>query len=110
MDFQVVIGGVLRFRVGSAVAVDTITFTPAVADLGNSSAVAGAGGDLGTGVVTVQIISNLGGSVRVQTSLTNPANGLTDGGGPANFIPWGEIDTAATANVSPAPVLQNGSV
>jgi hypothetical protein len=119
VDFSVVIPKILYLRVGAGSTyttgalttvntVDLITFSPAVGTVGNSTAVAGTGGDLTGGVETAAVVSNSGNVTLVAT-----ANGaLSDGAG--DTIPFTQITTAATANTAsytllPAPVLSNGT-
>ena len=72
VDFQITIPKVLFLRVGtgsgyatgtaltSVATVDLIQFAPAAGTVGNGTAVAGTGGDVGGGVVTAAIVSNSG--------------------------------------------------
>jgi hypothetical protein len=73
--------------------IDTISFAPAVSVVGNGTAVAGTGGNLGAGGVTVRIIGNAG---NVALTGTGPAN-LTSG---SNTIPWTQIATAITGGAT----------
>jgi len=119
VNFEVYIPQTLYLRVGTGSAypgslatnnsTDLITFSPAVGTVGNSTPVAGVGGDLGGGVETAAVISN-GGNVTL--TATAAAAGLSDGNG--DFIPFSQITTAATAltgtyTLLPAPVLTNGT-
>ena len=74
-------------------AIDTIAFTPAVAVVGDGTPVAGSGGNLTGGAVTVRIIGNAG---NVTLAATGPAN-LTSGG---DTIPWTQIATAITGGAT----------
>jgi hypothetical protein len=109
VNFQVTIPKTLYLRVGmgsaypgtlanSAIA-DLITFSPAVGTVGNSTPVAGIGGDLANGVETAAVLSN-GGTVTLVA--TTAAAGLTDGNG--DFIPFTQITTSAAA-LTPAYTL-----
>jgi hypothetical protein len=118
VDFQITIPKVLYLRVGngstypgtltSVATIDLVSFTPAVGSVGNSTAVAGVGGDLTGGVETAAVISNSG-----NVTLTAVATGaLNDGAG--DTIAYTEIKTVATAltaayTLLPAPVLSNGT-
>jgi hypothetical protein len=119
VDFQITIPKILYLRVGTGssyttgvlannVAVDLVTFTPTAAQLGNGTAVAGAGGDLTGGVETAAVVSNSGNVTLRATSLGALSNGLGDS------INYTQITTAATAltgtyTLLPAPVLANGA-
>ncbi len=110
LDFQITIPAFLSFRVGSAAIVDTIAFAPAVADvLAPTLGMAGTGGDLGAGQVTVEIRSNgstVGGSVQISEGTTG-ATGLSNG---TSTISWGQINTADSGGGGiAAPVLSDNS-
>ena len=120
VDFQVTIPKILYLRVGSGSAyttgaltstatVDMVTFSPAAAVVGNTTAVGGAGGDLTGGVETAAIVSNSG---NVTLNATASGTGLSDGA--SDTIAFSQITTAATAltgtyTLLPAPVLTNGT-
>lgn len=118
VDFTIVIPRVLYLRVGTGSAypgtlgtvgtVDLVSFSPAAGVLGNSTPVAGTGGDQGAGVVTAAVIGNVG-----QVTLTATSIGAMNDGG-TNTIAYTEIATAASAQTSAytllaAPVLANGA-
>jgi hypothetical protein len=119
VDFSVVIPKILYLRVGTGSTyttgalttvntVDLITFSPAVGTVGNSTAVAGTGGDLTGGVETAAVVSNSGNVTLVATA----TGALSDGAG--DTIPFTQITTAAAVNTAsytllPAPVLSNGT-
>ncbi|MBT8359150.1 MAG: hypothetical protein KJO61_15440 [Deltaproteobacteria bacterium] len=107
LDFQIVIPQFIYFQVGTAgAAIDQITFTPTAAEVANATAgIAGAGGDLGTGIVTVSLVSNAGG-VDITESNNSLGAGLGDGAG--NFISYAQINTATNDGNLPAPVLSDG--
>jgi hypothetical protein len=104
VDFQIVIPKILFLRVGtgsaynttavlaSNPAVDLITFSPTLAQVGNSVAVAGVGGDIiaSPGAETAALVSNSG-----NVTLTATTTALTDANG--DVIPNTQISTAATA-------------
>ena len=115
VNFQINIPQTLYLRVGTGSAypgtlatvntTDLITFTPALGTVGNGTAVAGVGGDIGAGVETAAVLSN-GGTVSLVA--TDTAAGLTDGAG--DFIPFTQITTTAAAltgtyTLLPAPQL-----
>jgi hypothetical protein len=119
VDFSVVIPKILYLRVGTGSTyttgalttvntVDLITFSPAAGTVGNSTAVAGTGGDLTGGVETAAVLSNSGNVTLVATA----TGALSDGAG--DTIPFTQITTAAAVNTAsytllPAPVLSNGT-
>ncbi len=107
LDFQIVIPQFIFFRVGaSGAAIDQITFTPTAAEVANATAgITGAGGDLGTGIVTVSLVSNAGG-VDITESNNSAGAGLGDGAG--NFISYAQINTATNDGNLPAPLLSDG--
>lgn len=109
VDIQVVIPRFLQFQVGTAGAtVDQITFdmTAAAANVGNSVAQSGTGGNLGAGAVTVNVKANSG---QVTITPTNNSAGAGLGNGTAGqTIPYSEILTASSAvGTLPAPALSN---
>jgi len=116
VDFQVTIPKILYLRVGTGSAyatgalanvgtVDLIQFTVPAASVGNSTAVAGTGGDLTAGVVTAAVVGNNG-----TITLNATASGaLSNGAG--DSIDFSQITTAAgtltSATALPAPALTN---
>jgi hypothetical protein len=111
VNFQVNIPQTLYLRVGTGSAypgtlatvntTDLITFSPALGSVGNGTAVAGVGGDLGAGVETAAVLSN--GSGNVSLTATEAAAGLTDGFG--DFIPFTQITTTAAVNTASYTLL-----
>ena len=105
LDFQINIPGILRFRVGSdAGTIDLVQFTPTAENLGDDSDIAGTGGDLSGGEVTVNLFSNAG-----QITIT-PTNSGTAGleNGEGDTISYDEIiTTSSDAAVLPVPVLSD---
>jgi hypothetical protein len=109
VDFTIVIPRVLYLRVGTGSAypgtlgtvgtVDLVSFSPAAGVLGNSTPVAGTGGDQGAGVVTAAVIGNVG-----QVTLTATSIGAMNDGG-TNTIAYTEIATAASAQTSAYTLL-----
>ena len=105
LDFQINIPGILRFRVGSdAGAIDLVQFSPSGEDLGNGTDIAGTGGDLTGGEVTVDLFSNAG---QITITPTNSGTaGLENADG--DTISYAEILTESSdAAVLPVPVLSN---
>ncbi len=102
LDFQIVIPRVLFLQVGTGTvladntAIDMVSFTVPAANLGNNTAIAGTGGNLTGGAVTVRVFGNNG-----NIGLTASTNGPL-GNGAGDTIPWSEISVAATAPTTPA--------
>ena len=103
LDFSVVIPRVLFLQVGTGtaladnVAIDLLTFTVPAAILGNGANVAGTGGNLTNGAVTVRVFGNNG-----NISLTAGTNGPLTNGAAGDTIPWSEILVTSTAPGAPA--------
>lgn len=99
VNFSITIPRFIFLQVGTGTllaanaTVDTISFAPAVAVVGDTTPVAGTGGNLTGGAVTVRIIGNAG---NVTLAATGPAN-LTSGG---DAIPWTQIGTAITGGAT----------
>jgi len=118
VQFAITIPQVLYLRVGtgsaypgtlaSNPAIDSITFTPTVAQLAAGGPVAGVGGDLTGGVETAAVIGN-GGTVLLGASTP----GAMNDGAAGDTINWSSITTASTpfntGTALPAPVLANGA-
>lgn len=102
VNFSITIPRFIFLQVGTGTllaanaTIDTISFTPAVAVVGNGTAVAATAGsgNLGNGGVTVRVIGNAG---NVTLAATAPLTGLTSG---ANTIPWTQIATAITSSAT----------
>jgi hypothetical protein len=111
VNFQINIPQTLYLRVGTGSAypgtlatvntTDLITFSPALGTVGNGTAVAGVGGDIGAGVETAAVLSN--GSGNVTLTAATAAAGLTDGNG--DFIPFTQITTTASVNTATYTLL-----
>lgn len=101
LDFSIVIPRVLFLQVGTGTnlanntAIDLLTFTVPAASLGNTVAVAGTGGNLTNGAVTVKVFGNAG-----DITLAASTVGALNDGVPADTIPWSEIAVASTAPVA----------
>lgn len=113
VNFAIVIPAFLNFRVGTVGAtVNTMTFSPLAANVGDSSAIAATGGDApagGTGV-NVSVLGNRG-QVTITTAVTGGGSGLGTGTPADGFINYNQISTTST-NVAGlnAPVLANAGV
>jgi len=114
LDFQIVIPKIIYLRVGTGTnlannaAVDLITFTVPAASVGNSTAVAGTGGDLTAGVVTAKVVGNNGIVTLSSTTTGNLTTGVA-----AEAIPYSQITTTpavlTSATALPAPALASGA-
>ena len=114
LDFQIVIPKIIYLRVGtgtnlaSNAVVDLITFTVPAASVGNSTPVAGTGGDLTAGVVTARVIGNSGIVTLSSTTTGNLTTGVA-----AEAIPYSQITTTpavlSSATALPAPALASSA-
>ena len=106
LDFQINIPGILRFRVGSdAGTIDLVQFSPSAANLGDDTDIAGTGGDLTGGEVTVDLFSNAG---QITITPTNNSGGAGLDNGLGDNISYDEIiTTSSDAAVLPVPVLSD---
>jgi hypothetical protein len=107
LDFSITIPGVLRFQVGTTGTgnIDVIDFAPPAATLGDGTDTQGTGGDLGSGVVTVDLFSNAG-QITITESNNSGGAGLDNGSG--DTISYTEIvTTSSDATDFAAPALSN---
>lgn len=92
LDFIVTIPRVLFLRVGTGTdyagngAIDLISFAVPAAAVGNGTAVAGTGGDLSGGAVTVRVLGN-GGDISLNSATSGPLTTGTAG----QTIGWNRI-------------------
>ncbi|MBT2320910.1 hypothetical protein J7E62_00880 [Variovorax paradoxus] len=93
LDFIITIPKVLFLQVGTGTSyannatVNDITFAVPAGNVGNGTAVAGAGGDLASGGVTVRVLGNSG-----TVTLTNATTGPLSSGVAGNpTVPWSDI-------------------
>ena len=70
-----------------------------------TAGIAGTGGNVGGGVVTVSLVSNAG-AVDIAEANNSGGNGLGDGAG--NFISYAQINTTTNDGNLPAPLLSDG--
>ncbi len=111
VNFQINIPQTLYLRVGSGSAypgtlatvntTDLIQFSPAAGTVGNSTAVAGTGGDLANGVETAAVLSNGSGNVTLNATTLGALN---DGNG--DTIPYTQITATAAVNTASYTLLQ----
>lgn len=112
LDFAVTIPKVLYLQVGTGTpfttvgTINEITFAVPAGGVGNSTPVAGAGGDLAGGGVTVRVLANSG-----AVSLTNTTTGplLTTGTGLPS-VPWSDISVTAAALAAPTTGFTAGAI
>lgn len=103
LDFRLTVPKFLRLQVGTAAGIDEIAFTPTVSQLATGAPIAGTGGDLGSGAVTVAVQANPGADTVNLTYRTTDNTGaalaaLSDG---VNTVPWSTI-AVATAGANAA--------
>jgi hypothetical protein len=99
LDFTIIIPQVLFLRVGTSsgnaatdTTVDSIVYTVPGANVGDASVIAGVGGDLTAGAVTVRAYGN-GGNISLNSATTGPLTTGTAG----EVIPWSQISVASAA-------------
>ena len=103
LDFQIVIPSFIYLRVGDAVGVDMIVFSPSVDEVATAAQdIAGTGGNLTGGAVTVILISN-GGAVTLEA---NGNGGLSNG---SDTIDFSTIETLTSNPSFQPPILANGT-
>lgn len=112
LDFSVVIPRVLFLQVGtgttlaSNATIDKITFTVPTASVGIGTPVAGVGGDLTGGAVTVRVLANAG-TVTLSNATTGP---LTSGVAGNPTVPWSDIAVTGGALASTTPGFTNAAI
>lgn len=106
LQFRIDYPAFLRFRVGSAAAVDLLDFDVPATAVGTGVPVAATGGDAGASAVNVSVVANTG---AVTIAATNNSGGLGLGTGtPADgYINYNQIATASSSPQLPAPALAN---
>jgi hypothetical protein len=104
LNLQVVIPSFLLFRIGSTGAtIDTITFSPGAAVVGDSSSIDGTGGDAGPSGASVRLRSN-GGQVTIAETNDGGGNGLN---GTATDISLTEISVSSDDAALDTPTLSD---
>lgn len=117
LDFQIIIPQFVRLRIGAAASTDTIVFdmtlTPDL--IGDSSSVAGTGGDVGAGEVNVRVMANGAGlTVNVDAATSGAGSGIDCQAASgscvpgADFINWDEITVTPNGCTVAPPLLNNG--
>jgi hypothetical protein len=114
LNLSVVIPSVLYLAVGTNTAfaanasIDNVSFTVPATNIGDSTVVAGVGGDQAAGAVTVRVFSNVGGTTG-NVSLNSTTTGqMNDGAG--NTIPWTQIGVASAALAATTPGFTNAAI
>jgi len=112
LDFKVVVPKVLFLQVGAGTnmadntTVNKVSFDVPAASLGNSTAVAGTGGDLAGGGVTVRVLGNSG-----TVTLTNATTGQLSSGVAGNpTVPWTDIVVTPGALTSTTTGYTNAAI
>lgn len=113
LDFTITIPKFVYVRIGTGTnvanntTVDNLVYTVPVANIGDSSAITGTGGDLTGGKVTARVIGNNGTIAFSSTTLGAMNNGAGDS------ISWSQMDVAVATNTSATalshPTLVDGS-
>jgi hypothetical protein len=108
LNLRVVIPEFLQFQVGSAGTgtIDTITFTPAAGNVGDSSTISGTGGEAASGSGASVLVRGNGGQITITETNNGGGSGFSDGNG--NNISLAEISVDDSANTSlPTPELSD---
>ncbi|MGJ3699949.1 hypothetical protein [Variovorax sp. AFSI2.2] len=112
LDFKIVVPKVLFLQVGTGssmadnTTVDKLTFTVPASDIGNSVAVAGTGGDLSAGAVTVRVLGNSGNVTLSNITAGQLSNGVS--GDPT--VPWTDITVTAGALATTTSGYTNAAI
>ncbi len=108
LDFSIVIPRFLSFRVGTVGAtIDQITFSPTAAVLGNSTPIAGTGGDAAGGSGSNVTVLGNGGQITITESNNSAGAGLQHAT-LADTINYNQITTSSSdATNLAAPTLSN---
>lgn len=109
-DFRIVIPGFLFFRVGTDAGgtINQITFTATTANVGDSTPIAGTGGETGGSTANVVVRANVG-QVTITETNNSGGNGLGTGVLADGFISYSEITTSSSSADLPAPTLSNSA-
>ncbi|MBU1359282.1 MAG: hypothetical protein KKC79_06880 [Gammaproteobacteria bacterium] len=112
LDFTVTIPKVLFLQVGAGTSyannatINNLTFAVPAGNVGNGTAVAGTGGDLAGGGVTVRVLGNSG-----TVTLTNATTGQLSSGVVGNpTIPWTDIAVTTGALAATTPGFTNAAI
>ena len=112
LNLRIVIPSFLFFRVGTVGAtVDTITFSPAAANVGNSVSQPGLGGDASAGSGSNIAVLGNNGQVVIGTTVTGGGAGMGTGTAADGFISYGQVTTGSSDVPNlPAPTLANAGI
>ena len=112
LDFTIVIPKFVYVRIGTGTnvanntTVDSLVYTVPAANVGDSSSIAGVGGDLTAGQVTARVLGNNGTIAFSSTTLGAMSNGAGD------TISYGQMNVAVATNTSAtaltSPALVDG--
>ncbi len=111
LDFQIVVPKALYLRIGTGTdnaantTVDMLTFTVPGANIGDGTVIAGTGGDLTSGAVTVRAYGNGGNPITLNSSVTGP---LSNGAG--DTIPWSQITVTPAALATATTGYTNAAI
>jgi len=111
LDFQIIIPRVIYMQVGTGTigaanaTIDLINFAQTPALIGNSVPLAGTGGDLVSGSVTIRAYGN-NGNMSLNSITTGPMNN----GNVAQTIPWSSIVVTPSALASTTSGFANGAI
>jgi len=112
LDFRVVVPKVLFLQVGTGTnftnntTVNRVEFNVPAGAIGNGTAVAGTGGDLASGAVTVRVLGNSG-----TVSLTNATTGpLSSGVAGDPTVPWSDIVVTPGALATTTAGFSNAAI
>ena len=112
VDFTIIIPQSLFLRVGTSSGntatdgtIDSIVFTVPAANVGDGTVIAGVGGDLTAGAVTVRVYGN-GGNISLNSNTTGPLNDGVVG----ENIPWSQINVASAALAATTPSFTNAAI
>ncbi|NDZ14416.1 hypothetical protein C7T35_26880 [Variovorax sp. WS11] len=112
LDFVITIPKVLFLQVGTGTSnannttVNDITFAVPAGNVGNGTAVAGTGGDLAGGGVTVRVLGNSG-TVSLGNTVTGPLSSGTAGN---PTVPWSDIVVTAGALATATTGFTNAAI
>ena len=113
LDFTITIPKFVYVRIGTGTSmannttIDNLVYTVPAANVGDSTAISGTGGDLTGGQVTARVIGNNGTIAFSSTTLGAMSNGAGDS------ISWSQMNVAVATNTSATalshPTLADGS-
>ncbi|VTU20868.1 hypothetical protein H4CHR_00672 [Variovorax sp. PBS-H4] len=112
LNFSITVPKVLFLQVGTGTSnannatVDNISFAVPGGGVGNGTAVAGTGGDLTAGAVTVRVLGN-NGTVTLVSGVSGP---LSTGVAGNPTVPWSDITVASGALASTTPGFVNTGI